>query len=127
VRERCPRLRLVIDHLAKPPIAEHQLGDWAIDMAKVARLPGVWCKLSGMITEANWRQWTPADLKPYVDHVVREFGYDRLMFGSDWPVATLAGSYARVAGALREVLGELDPADAAKVWGGNARQFYRLG
>lgn len=126
VRDRCPRLRLVIDHIAKPLIAAHQLDGWAIEMAKAARLPGVWCKLSGMITEADWRHWTPADLKPYVDHVVREFGYDRLMFGSDWPVATLAGSYARVAGALREVLGEIGPADAATVWGGNARDFYRL-
>lgn len=126
VRERCPALRLVIDHLAKPPIATHRLENWARDMASVARLRGVWCKLSGMVTEAAWGRWSPADLKPYVDHVVREFGYDRLMFGSDWPVATLAGSYGQVVGALREVLGKLDPADAAKVWGGNAREFYRL-
>ena len=79
-----------------------------------------------MVTEADWHHWTPDDLKPYVDHVVRNFGYGRLMFGSDWPVCTLAGSYSRVINALRQSLGDLSAVDAAKVWGENASAFYRL-
>jgi L-fucono-1,5-lactonase len=126
VKERCPRLRMVLDHLGKPRIAEEVLESWAQDVETLARLPNLWCKASGMITEADWRHWTPADLKPYVDHVVRQFGYGRIMFGSDWPVCTLAGSYSRVVDALRQALGPLNPADTAKVWGESARVFYRL-
>lgn len=126
VAEHCPGLRMVLDHLGKPRIAEHVVEGWAEDVETLARLPNLWCKLSGMITEADWRRWTPADLKPYVDHVVRQLGYGRIMFGSDWPVCTLAGSYAQVVAALRHSLGSIDPADAAKVWGENTRAFYRL-
>ena len=126
LRERCPRLNLVIDHIAKPPIAAGKMDDWPQDIEKVAALPNVCCKLSGMITEADWKGWTPRDLNPYVSHVVRCFGYDRLMFGSDWPVCNLAGSYQQVVDALRTVLGPLSTDDAAKVWGRNARQFYQL-
>jgi L-fuconolactonase len=126
LQERCPRLRMVLDHIGKPPIAEKAMDGWARDLETAARLPNVWCKASGMITEADWRHWTVNDLKPYVDHVVRHFGYDRLMFGSDWPVCTLAGSYQQVVSALGRTLGAVSTADAAKVWGENARAFYRL-
>ena len=126
VAEHCPGLRMVLDHLGKPRIAEHALEGWAQDLEAVAHLPNLWCKLSGMITEADWRHWTPADLQPYVEHVVRAFGYRRIMFGSDWPVCTLAGSYSQVVAALRDSLGPISPANAAKVWGENARAFYRL-
>jgi L-fuconolactonase len=126
LREHCPKLRLVIDHLAKPPIARNEIDTWARDMETVALLPHVWCKLSGMITEANWRAWTPQDLKPYVKHVVQLFGYDRLMFGSDWPVCTLAGSYQQVVNALRECIGPVSEAQNDALWGGTARSFYRL-
>lgn len=126
LRERCPRLRLVIDHIAKPRIARRESDAWARDMESVASLPLVWCKLSGMITEANWQSWTPQDLKPYVKHVVDLFGYDRLMFGSDWPVCTLAGSYQQVVDALRQCAGPITDADAASLWGGTAQRFYRL-
>ena len=126
VQERCPRLRMVLDHIGKPPIAQKTMDAWGRDLERVARLPNLWCKVSGMITEADWQHWTADDLKPYVDHVVRSFGYDRLMFGSDWPVCTLAGSYRQVMDALRQALGPLSAADAAKVWGENARAFYRL-
>ena len=126
LRELCPRLRMVLDHIGKPLISLHTMNGWARDLESVARLPNVWCKISGMVTEADWHHWTPDDLKPYVDHVVRHFGYGRLMFGSDWPVCTLAGSYSRVINALRQSLGDLSAADAAKVWGENASAFYRL-
>jgi L-fuconolactonase len=126
VREYCPSLRLVIDHIAKPPIARRQIDTWARDLEAVACLPYVWCKLSGMITEADWKSWAPQDLKPYVQHVVRLFGYDRLMFGSDWPVCTLAGSYQQVVEALHECVGPVSNSDGASLWGGTARLFYRL-
>ncbi len=105
VREHCPRLRLVIDHIAKPPIARREIDAWARDMEIVASLPYVWCKLSGMITEADWQNWKPQELRPYVEHVVHLFGCDRLMFGSDWPVCTLAASYQQVVDALRKCMG----------------------
>lgn len=126
LQEYCPGLNLVLDHIAKPPVAEGRMDNWARDIERVASLPNVLCKLSGMITEAAWRNWTPMDLKPYVKHVVQCFGYNRLMFGSDWPVCTVAGSYQHVVDALRQILGPLSAQDAAKVWGGTARRFYRL-
>lgn len=126
LRDRCARLNLVIDHIAKPPIAIGKMDNWAQDIEKMAQLPNVWCKLSGMITEADWKSWTSQHLKPYVTHVVQCFGYDRLMFGSDWPVCNLAGSYQQVVDALRSALGTLSPDDTEKVWGRNARRFYQL-
>lgn len=126
LREQCPRLRLVIDHIAKPLIAAGKVAGWDRDIERVAALPNVWCKLSGMITEARWEGWTPEDLTPYVAHVVGCFGYDRVMFGSDWPVCNLAGSYQRVTDALRQTLGPLSAEDSAKIWGRSARQFYQL-
>lgn len=126
VRERCPRLKLVVDHIAKPCIAEGKFEAWARDLERVGRLPHVWCKLSGMITEADWAAWTPEDLKPYVEHVVSQFGYDRLMFGSDWPVCTLAGTYRQVVEALRQILDPLPEAEARRLWGATAAEVYQL-
>lgn len=125
VRERCPRLRMVVDHIAKPRISEQQFEPWAGDLARIAQLPDVWCKLSGMNTEANWKSWKAQDLVPYVKHVVEHFGYDRVMFGSDWPVCILAGSYEQTTYALRRALGVLPVSKARKVWGENAAEFYR--
>jgi L-fuconolactonase len=127
VRERCPHLKLVIDHIAKPRIAEREIDAWARDLERVAELPDVWCKLSGMNTEANWKGWTPSDLLPYAKHVVDRFGYERVMFGSDWPVCTLAGTYQQTVDALQEILGPLPESETCKVWGGNASEFYQLG
>lgn len=126
LRERCPDLRIVIDHAAKPGIAERVFEPWATDIAAAADLPKMWCKLSGMNTEAKWDRWSPADLRPYVTHVVEHFGPERLMFGSDWPVCILAGSYQQTADALRECVGALSPEDQEKVWGATAATFYRL-
>lgn len=124
--ELLPELSLVIDHIGKPRINARQYDDWAAAMAEAARFPQVMCKLSGMVTEADWQNWKPSDLKPYVDKVLELFGVERVMFGSDWPVCLLAGSYARVFEALRECLGGLGQGELALVMGGNARRFYSL-
>jgi len=126
IRERCPNLKLVIDHLAKPDIASREFDDWACDIEAVAKLPAIWCKLSGMVTEADHHDWTPEDLRPYVEHVVNQFGYDRVMFGSDWPVCVLSASYEQVVNSLRQVLGSPGEVALAKVWGRNASDVYGL-
>ncbi|MFN8634681.1 MAG: amidohydrolase family protein [Chloroflexota bacterium] len=121
-----PDLRLVIDHIAKPEIAHGRIEPWASDMAAFAGLPHVFCKLSGMVTEADWRRWEPSDLRPYVERVLGWFGEDRLLFGSDWPVSTVAAPYERVHDALKAVLDDLGVSEVAhaKIFGENARRFY---
>lgn len=121
-----PDVRFVIDHIAKPEIAKHGFADWSRKMTPFAEMPHVYCKLSGMITEADWQHWTAEDIKPYVHRVMELFGEDRVMFGSDWPVCTLAGSYHQVVGALREALGPISAETEAKIFGGNAIRWYRL-
>ncbi|WP_067169641.1 amidohydrolase family protein [Microtetraspora niveoalba] len=124
--ERVPGLRMVIDHLAKPPIRKKGWEPWASLLAAAAECPGVYAKVSGLNTAAHATTWTADDLRPYVDHAIEVFGPDRLMFGSDWPVALLAGDYAKVwraTGALLEGL----PADArAAVLGGTAARVYGI-
>ena len=126
ILERVPRLRMVIDHMAKPPIAQGLQNGWGRDMAEFARNSQIHVKLSGMITQADWPNWKPTDLTPYVSHIVENFGYDRVMFGSDWPVCLLAGSYEQVFEALVEALGPLSEEDQAKVFGRNACRFYGI-
>ena len=92
---RLPNFPMVIDHLAKPRIKERVLGDWLPNFQAAAAFPNVFCKLSGMMTEAAWHHWSPADLKPYVDAALESFGPERLMFGSDWPVCELGGTYVQ--------------------------------
>ncbi len=123
---RLPDVRFVIDHVAKPPIASGELEPWASLIAPFGELEHVACKVSGMVTEADWSTWTAADLQPYVDHVVEVFGPDRLLFGSDWPVCLLAGSYDRVLDAARATLANLGDDDRAKVLGGTTARVYRL-
>jgi L-fuconolactonase len=125
VAERQPELRMVIDHLAKPLIAQGRLEPWATDLRRAALCPKVYCKLSGMPTEAG-AGWTDANLMPYVRVAVEAFGYERLMFGSDWPVCLLEGGYERVIGALRGALGPLSADDETRIFAGNAREFYGL-
>jgi L-fuconolactonase len=125
VAERQPELRMVIDHLAKPLIAQGRLEPWATDLRRAALCPKVYCKLSGMPTEAG-AGWTDANLMPYVRVAVEAFGYERLMFGSDWPVCLLEGGYERVIGALRGALGPLSADDETRIFAGNARKFYGL-
>jgi len=121
-----PEMRFVIDHIAKPPIRAGNMDAWAQAMAPFSDSDNVFCKLSGMITEADWAAWRPDDLVPYVRRVVGWFGEDRLMFGSDWPVCLVAGTYAQVVDALMRALGDVSPRANAKIMGENAVRFYRL-
>ena len=126
VARHVPDLPLVIDHLAKPKIKQQSFDDWRPAFEAAAACPNMYCKLSGMVTEADHANWTAHDLKPYVEIALDVFGPDRLMFGSDWPVCELAGSYEQVFQALQEILGPLSPAESAAVLGGTARRFYNL-
>ena len=117
-----PGSTFVLDHLGKPPIAARELASWRSLIEPVAALPNVVAKLSGLVTEADWAGWTPADLRPYVETAVELFGPDRLMFGSDWPVCEVAASYAEVKDALVALLGG-EPGD---VFGGTAISTYHL-
>jgi L-fuconolactonase len=122
-----PDLRFVVDHIAKPDIKGGGFEPWAALMRGfAAHRDHVWCKLSGMITEADWRDWTPADLKPYVAETLRIFGPDRCMFGTDWPVCLVAGSYDDVIGALRTCLEGLSNTEKAQIFGRSAIEAYRL-
>jgi L-fuconolactonase len=123
---RLPDVRFLIDHLAKPPIATGALEPWASLIEPFRPLDHVACKLSGMVTEADWTSWTPAGLQPYVDHVLDVFGPDRLLCGSDWPVCLLAASYRDVYGAARQTTAVLGAADREAVFGGTATRIYGL-
>lgn len=121
-----PDMRFVVDHIAKPRVAEGAFEPWAQRLKEIAERPNVWCKLSGMVTEADWKAWKPDDLKPYVDFVVECFGEDRVMFGSDWPVCLLAAEYGQVKGTLESLLGVSGSASKSRVFGANAMAFYGL-
>jgi L-fuconolactonase len=123
---RFPRQRFVLDHVAKPPIKDGRLQPWADDVRKLAAFPNVYCKVSGLITEADWQHWRQGDLSPYLDVVLEAFGPGRIMFGSDWPVCTVAGTYARVADAFRDFADTLSDDEQAAVWGGTAAASYQL-
>lgn len=121
-----PDLPMVIDHLSKPRIKERRTDDWLPNLRAAAAFPNVFCKLSGVITEADWRGWTVDDLKPYVQAALEHFGPERLMYGSDWPVCELAGTYGQVLDALVEALGPLSPPEREQIFGGTATRFYGL-
>lgn len=124
--ERLPNLTIVIDHLAKPPIKDKQMGDWAAQMAAAASFPNVYAKVSGLNTAADYATWSAADLKPYIDFVIEKFGADRLMFGSDWPVCTLAGDYARVWAETNTALAGQSQGEIDAILGGTAQRVYRV-
>ena len=121
-----PEQPFVVDHIAKPEIRAGRLDPWRADVRRLAALPHVLCKLSGLVTEAAWDRWTPADLRPYLEVVLETFGPGRLMIGSDWPVCLLAGDYATVTGAVRDFIGSLSESEQAAVLGGNAARFYGI-
>ena len=127
IADRVPGLRMVIDHIAKPPIREGTLEPWAADIETASRLPQVYCKLSGMITEAEYGRWTSQQFAPYIAHVMRIFGPDRLMFGSDWPVCLLSGSWKEVLAAFTQGLGPQPVGVREKLLGQTAAQFYGVG
>jgi L-fuconolactonase len=123
---RFPGQRFVVDHLAKPLIKAKSISAWAARMGSIARHPNVYCKLSGLVTEADWRGWTPADFDPYLDVVFEAFGVERLMFGSDWPVCLLAGSYEQVRRIVGDYVKRNAPGAREKIFGENASRFYDL-
>jgi len=126
VVRRFPRQRFVLDHLGKPPVASGEIAPWREEIRGLAASSNVSCKLSGLVTEADWATWKPADLRPYLDVALEAFGPERLMIGSDWPVCTLAGEYAAVMAAVRDHVARLSAAEQAAILGGTATRFYGL-
>ena len=121
-----PSVRFVIDHIAKPPIAAGAIDAWASRLKPLASLPNVFCKLSGMVTEADWKHWTARDLVPYVSRVLEWFGPERCVFGSDWPVCLVAASYAHVIDVCGQVIGDIAIPDRERIFGGSAIELYGL-
>ena len=126
VVKRFPEQPFVLDHISKPFIKDGILEPWASEIRELASYDNVWCKVSGMVTEAAWKTWTQDDYLPYLDVVFDCFGIDRLMLGSDWPVCTLSGSYSEVVGIVRSYIEALSDQEKDKIMGDNATAFYGL-
>ncbi|GAA4415186.1 amidohydrolase family protein [Nibrella viscosa] len=121
-----PEVKFIIDHLAKPYIKEQKINTWSNYMAEIAKSPNVYCKVSGMVTEADWHNWSKKDFFPYLDVLFEHFGPDRLVYGSDWPVCLVAANYTQVKNLIEEYVEPWGPAVRDKVFGGNAVAFYNL-
>lgn len=121
-----PGTAIVVDHLAKPPIAVGEVDAWSARMKSVAQFPNVYCKVSGMVTEARWADWKYEDFLPYLDVAFNAFGTRRVMYGSDWPVCLLAASYDDQLSIVMQYIQNLSPAEKKDVLGGNAKRFYNL-
>jgi len=124
--ERFPEQRFVLDHLAKPFIKAQTIEPWATHIRELGKFPNVFCKLSGMVTEADWKTWKPEHFKPYLEAAMAAFDADRLMIGSDWPVCKVAGSYRGVMSLVMDFLDQHTPEVREKILGGNAQRFWRL-
>ena len=124
--KRFPRQRFVLDHLAKPPIKSGAVDLWARGIRELASFPNVHAKVSGLVTEADWKVWKPEDLRPYLDVAFESFGTQRLMTGSDWPVCTVAASYGRVVNLVKDYMSSYTAEEREAVFGGNAANFWRL-
>ena len=124
--QQCPDVQFVLDHIGKPDIKAKLLDPWRAQLRELAKLENVWCKLSGLATEADHAKWTTADLKPYIDHVMDCFGAGRVMFGGDWPVSTQATDYPRWVATVDEALRGCSVEDLRQVYVGNAEEFYRV-
>lgn len=122
----CPNVTFILDHIGKPDIKAGRLDPWRDELRALAAQPNVWCKLSGLVTEADLAAWTPADLRPYLDHVLDCFGLDRVMFGGDWPVSTQASDYPRWVATLDAALRGCSPDELHRVYVRNAERFYRV-
>jgi len=126
VSEKHPEQKFVLDHIAKPNIKDGIFEPWAAGIKELASNKNVYCKLSGLITEADHKNWKQEDIYPFLDVVFNAFGYDRLLFGSDWPVCLLAGSYSRVKNLILNYLLNTTLENREKIFGGNARIFYNI-
>ena len=122
----CPDVQFVMDHISKPYIAKRELEPWRTLMSELATLPNVLCKVSGLVTEANWKNWEVENFKPYIDHVIEIFTPQRLMFGSDWPVANLGGTYSQIVELAEALTSGLSPSEAEFFWHKTAAAAYRL-
>ena len=123
---RCPDTAFILDHLGKPGIKQQLLDPWQVDLRALAELPNVVCKISGMVTEADHEGWQPTDLEPFINVVLDAFGEERVLFGSDWPVALLASPYHRWYETLEALTAGLPVSARRKLWAGNAQRFYRV-
>lgn len=122
----CPNVSFILDHIAKPDIKAGLLDPWRAELRELSRFPNVWCKLSGLTTEADHQSWKAADLRPYIDHVMDCFGFDRVIFGGDWPVAAQATDYPRWVHTVDEALKGASPDELHKLYVRNAETFYRV-
>ena len=123
---RFPRHRFVLDHLAKPPIKGGALDSWALGIRELAYFPNLFCKVSGLVTEADWQAWKPEDMRPYLDVAFECFGPSRLMIGSDWPVCTVAAPYSQVMDMVKNYISKYPAEEKNAVLGGNAAKFWKL-
>jgi L-fuconolactonase len=121
-----PDQLFVLDHIAKPDIKNKHITEWALDIQKLAAHENVYCKASGMVTEADWKYWKNEDFTPYLDVVFEAFGANRIMYGSDWPVSLLAAAYGQVIDLAKSYVSKLSENEQALFWGGNATKFYNL-
>ena len=121
-----PNQPFVLDHIAKPFIKDQVMGSWDSHIQELAQHPHVYCKLSGMVTEANWDNWTYEEFLPYLEVVFEAFGVERLMVGSDWPVCEVAGGYDKALSIVKRFISHFSEAEQQAIWGGNARSFYNL-
>lgn len=121
-----PYQPFVIDHLAKPYIKDKKIDEWKKDIRAIAKFDNVSCKVSGMVTEADWKNWANEDFRPYLDVIVDSFGMDRLMFGSDWPVCLVAASYKKMIDVVKEYFSTFTKSEQDAFFGGNAVRFYNL-
>jgi L-fuconolactonase len=121
-----PEQRFVLDHIAKPDIAGQRVSPWQEDLIELAKFPQVSCKLSGMVTEAEWQSWQPAEFHRYLDCVVEAFGPERVMIGSDWPVCQLSGDYAATMRIVIDYVQQFSPQVRAGILGGNCARIYQI-
>ncbi|CAB4733829.1 MAG: amidohydrolase family protein [Actinobacteria bacterium] len=122
----CPDVQFVMDHISKPKIAKQEVEPWKTLMSELANFPNVLCKVSGLVTEANWKEWQVKDFKPYVDHVIEIFTPQRLMFGSDWPVSNLGGTYSEIVELAQALTSGFSPSEAEFFWHKSAASAYNL-
>jgi L-fuconolactonase len=123
---RVPDQPLVLDHLGKPDVRAGEIARWRQDCEALAARPNVWCKLSGLVTEADWRTWTPGRLRPYLDTALNAFGPARVMMGSDWPVCLVAATYADVVALVEDAVADYSTDERQQILGGNAARFYKV-
>ncbi|MEW5815247.1 MAG: amidohydrolase family protein [Spirochaetota bacterium] len=124
--EQCPQVRFVLDHIGKPDIKNRLFHPWMEELDRLARFSNVYCKISGLITEADNNKWLKEDLKPYLDQVIKCFGIDRVLFGGDWPMVNLAGDFSRWLNALQWALSGCSRAELKRIFRDNAVRFYKL-